>query len=166
MTIELLPMTRERMHEFYRGFTFDPDTFMDMSLYERAQSLQYDAQKVDFLFDAQSKEENRTAFAVMLHDDVIGEVEMKHIDADHKTCELIIHMQNDSVKNKGYGTQAEMLAVHHAFSFLGMEHILADSILKNTRSRHVLEKLGFEFLYEKNGFSHYCLEKKDWMGKG
>ena len=75
-------------------------------LYERAQSQQYDAQKVDFLFDAQSKEENRTAFAVMLHDDVIGEVELKHIDADHKTCELSIHMQNDSVKNKGYGTAA------------------------------------------------------------
>lgn len=159
MNIELQPMTRARMHELYRGFSFDPDTFMDMSLYEKYKVYQYDAQKVDALFDRRAQE-NSVAFAVMLDGCVIGEVGLRHIDADRRECELSVHLQNDSVKNKGYGTRAEQLAVAYAFDELGMEHILADSIVKNTRSQHVLEKLGFQFLCEADGFRKYRLDKK------
>jgi len=35
MNIELKLMTRERMHELYRGFALDPAIFMDMELYEK-----------------------------------------------------------------------------------------------------------------------------------
>lgn len=162
MCIELRPMTRERMHELYRGFSFDPDIFMDMALYEKNKEYIYDAQKVDLLFDMRNREEGSIAFAVMLHNKVIGEVGLRHIDADKKECELSIHLQNDSVKNKGYGTQAEQLAIMYAFDCLGMEHILADSITKNTRSQHILKKLGFVYQYEKDGFKHYCLNRKEW----
>ena len=58
-------------------------------------------------------------------------------------------MQNDSYKGKGYGTTAEKLAVEYAFSELGMTAVNADTIIKNKRSQHILEKIGFEFL--KNG---------------
>ena len=52
-----------------------------------------------------------------------------------------IHLQNDAVKNKGYGTQAERLAIAYAFDALGVDHILADSVEKNRRSQHVLETM-------------------------
>lgn len=162
MSIELYPMTREQMHELYRGFCTDPDIFMDMALYEKHKDYKYDAQKVDSLFDMRSKEEGSIAFAVMLHNKVIGEIGLRHIDVEKKECELSIHLQNDSVKNKGYGTQAEQLAIRYAFDYLGMERILADSITKNTRSQHVLEKLGFVYQYEKAGFNCYCLNRKEW----
>ena len=161
MNIELLPMTRARMHELYRGFAFDPDTFMDMELFEKYQHYVYDPQKVDALFDKREEEENSMAFAVVLDGAVIGEIGLRHIDEGKKECELSIHLQNDAVKNKGYGTQAERLAIRYAFDELGMERILANCIEKNTRSQHVLEKLGFAILGEEEGFKKYRLERKE-----
>lgn len=86
---------------------------------------------------------------------------LRHISAEAKECELSIHLQNDSVKGRGYGTQAERLAVAYAFDRLGMERVLADAVVKNTRSRHILEKLGFRFLREEDGFRYYCLDRED-----
>ena len=166
MSITLQPMTRERMHELYRHFQFDPDIFMDMTLYEQRKNYVYQPEKVDALFDMRAQENGSIAFAVMLDHAVIGEVGLRHIDPDKKQCELSIHMQNDAVKNKGYGTAAEALAIQYAFDQLHMETVVADTILKNARSQHVLEKLGFRFLFEKDGFKNYALSRKEWENHG
>ena len=60
-------------------------------------------------------------FAVMLSDRPIGELQLKQIDRNKNECTLSIHMQNDQVKDKGYGTLAERMAVGYAFEKLGME---------------------------------------------
>ncbi len=161
MEIRLAPMTREYMHELFRGFVYDPDIFLDLSLYERVKNCGYDPQKVDNLFDRHSKEADRLSFAVLLGEKVIGQVDLKHIDPTAKTCKLSIHLKNDAVKNRSYGTQAEQLAIVYAFDTLGMEHILADSVEKNHRSQHVLEKLGFALMGEENGFKQYRLDKTE-----
>lgn len=158
-TIQLKPMTRERMHELYRNFVFDPAIFADMELYETAKDRPYNPQKVDALFDMRAQEEGSIAFAVMLDDAVIGEVGLRHFDDETKECELSIHLQNDAVKNRGYGTQAERLAIAYAFDMLGAERIFAESLAKNTRSQHVLEKLGFVCLGEEEGFRQYELKQ-------
>ena len=166
MNIALQPMTRERMHALYRGFALDPDIFMDRTLYEKNKDLKYDAGKVDRLFDMRKEEAGSIAFAVMLEDAVIGEVGLRHFSAETKECELSIHLQNDAVKNKGYGTQAERLAIRYAFDVLGAESIFAESLVKNRRSQHVLEKLGFRYIGEEEGFRQYRLEKeKDTQAK-
>ena len=161
MDIQLAPMTREYMHELFRDFVYDPDIFQDLSLYEQAKNGGYDPKRADALFDSRSGKEDRRSFAVLLGDRVIGEVELKHIDPKERTCELSIHLQNDAVKNKGYGTRAERLAVAFAFDTLGVDHILADSVEKNRRSQHVLEKLGFICYDAKNGFKLYRLDKRE-----
>ena len=71
-------------------------------------------------------------------------------------------MQNDSVKGKGYGTQAEKLAIKYAFEKLGMLAVNADAVLKNTRSQHVLEKVGFRFVKEEGIFLYYRVEQADF----
>ena len=157
MTVELLPMTRERMHEMYRGFTLDPDIFMDMDLYEMKKNYVYDPVKVDALYDMRKSEEGSIVFAIMLDGAVIGEVGLRHFSSDSKECELSVHMQNDAVKGKGYGTQAEKLAIEYAFDVLGAESIFAESLLKNARSQHILEKLGFQYTGEEDGFKQYRL---------
>ena len=81
--------------------------------------------------------------AVMMDQMPIGEVILKDINAEAKQCTLSIHMQNDSFKNRGYGTQAEMLTLEYAFTALNMKTVFADAIHKNKRSQHVLEKLDF-----------------------
>ncbi len=162
MPIELKEMTRERMHELYQGFVFDPDIFMDMTLFERAKQSAYDPARVDALFDKRCAEEGSFAFAVMLDGRVIGEVGLRHANFDTGECELSVHLQSDAVKNRGYGTRAEQLAIEYAFDVLGMESVFADSIAKNTRSQHILEKLGFRYLGEKDGFKQYRLHKRGW----
>ena len=68
-------------------------------------------------------------------------------------------MQNDAMKGKGYGTQAGRLAVKTAFDEFGMAAVNADTIRKNTRSQHVLEKVGFRFVGEYETFKYYRIEQ-------
>ena len=68
-------------------------------------------------------------------------------------------MQNDAVKGKGYGTQAEHLAIKIAFDELGMTAVNADAVMKNVRSQHVLEKTGFRLVGEDAAFKYYRIER-------
>jgi len=160
MSVKLIPMTRELFHELWQGFEYDPATFMDSALYDKLKDYKYDPAKVNAHYDKRISDDSTLTFAIMLISSVIGEVVLKHIDFSAKQCELGIHLKNDSVKNKGYGTEAENLAIEYAFNVLGMDRILADSIVKNLRSQHILKKLGFRLLREENGFKFYMLEKE------
>ncbi|MCR5612026.1 MAG: GNAT family N-acetyltransferase [Clostridiales bacterium] len=155
-------MTRGLFHELFRGFQYDPDVFMDMEMFERARGTAYDPETTDARYDSRISKNDSVTKAVMLGDRVIGEVVLKHIDRDEKTCELGIHLIDDSVKGRGFGTEAERLATEYAFSELGMDAVLADALIKNTRSQHVLEKLGFEFTGEEDGFRKYRLDKEKY----
>jgi len=89
----------------------------------------------------------------------VGETGIKHIDWEKREGELSIHLQNDAVKNRGIGTAAERLLLAYAFDELGLTAVTARVIEKNTRSRRVLEKVGFAFVRQENGFLHYRCEK-------
>ena len=160
MELELVPMTRERMHEYYRGFVTDPDLFMDETL---VRPYRYDSAKVDAFYDKRQTRTDAVSFAVLLDGAVVGDVGLKHIDRDGRACELTIHLTNDSVKNRGIGTEAERRMLRYAFEDLGMETVRADCTLKNSRSRHVLEKLGFRFVREDDSFRYYALSRKAYL---
>ena len=116
--VSLGRVTRKRMHEYYKNFVSDPDIFMDMSKYFE---YQYSPERIDRYWETRKKTKDRKDFFVLLESEVIGELALKHIDFEKKECELSIHLQNDSVKNKGYGSAAERLALAYAFENLGME---------------------------------------------
>lgn len=148
--------TRELCHEFYRYFENDPDIYMDMSLFK---PYQYSAEQVDRFFDAKQGAD-RVMLTAMVGGRPVGEVQLKRIDWEKRQCELSIHMQNDSVKGKGYGTQAERLALEYAFDVLGMQAVNADAVLKNRRSQHILEKVGFRYVSEDETFKYYRYERR------
>ena len=154
--ITLKPMTRELFHTLYRGFENDPDIYMDMQYYTQ---YMYNSEKVDERFDSLQTPE-RVVFAVMLDEAPIGEVQLKRINRERNDCTLSIHLQNDAVKNRGFGTQAEKLAVRYAFDVLKLDAVNADAVLKNTRSQHVLEKAGFTFTREDEMFRYYRIENE------
>ena len=154
--IHLKTMTRELCHELYWRWTNDASIYMDMRLFR---PYVYDEAAVDRYFDAKGQDTSRRLFAIMLGDQVIGELQLKQIDHDKQECTLSIHMQNDAVKGKGYGTQAERLAIKIAFDELGMAAVNADTVLKNTRSQHVLEKAGFRLAGEDETFQYYRIER-------
>ena len=154
--ITLAPMTRELFHTLYRGFENDPDIYMNMQYYTQ---YAYNQEKVDERFDSLQTPE-RVVFAIMLDGAPIGEVQLKRINRERNDCTLSIHLQNDAVKNRGFGTQAEKQAVRYAFDVLKLDAVNADAVLKNTRSQHVLEKAGFMFTREDEMFRYYRIENE------
>ena len=149
--IFLCVMTRELCHELYKGWENDPAIYRDMDSFA---PYHYDKNAVNQYFDAKQNS-SRVLFAIMKDGTPIGELHLKRIDRERKECTLSIHMQNDTVKGLGYGTCAEKLALKYAFDVLGMAAVNADTVAKNTRSQHVLEKVGFQYTGERDGFKYY-----------
>ena len=155
-------MTRELFHKLWDGFEYDPDLFMDTALFDKVRNYRYDAENTDAHFNKRVSQSNTITFAIMLDGNVIGELVLKHFDSESKHCELGIQMKNDHFKNKGFGTEAERLALIFAFDKLGMETVLADCIAKNERSQHVLKKLGFKQIDEREGFRYFSINRGDF----
>ena len=139
----------------FRGWENDPDIYMDMGQFT---VYQYDEKAVDKYFETKQNP-SRVLLAIMKDNMPIGEIQLKQIDRERKECTLSIHMQNDAAKGHGYGTCAEKLAVQYAFDVLGMAAVNADTIAKNKRSQHVLEKVGFQYEREEDGFKYYRYER-------
>lgn len=68
-------------------------------------------------------------------------------------------MKNENYKDRGFGTRAEQLAIEYIFYQLDIPVLYADSVLTNTRSQHVLEKVGFEFIYADEQRKHYKITR-------
>ena len=151
-TVSIQPMTRQMCHEFYKGFQNDPAIG---HYYEYV----YSPEIADRYFDKNSVPD-RKLFAILADGVIVGECKLKDIDYDKCECSMGIHLQNDSVKEKGYGTQAERLILKLAFEELGMVAVNADAALKNTRSQHVLEKVGFGYTHKDDTFKYYRCEKE------
>jgi RimJ/RimL family protein N-acetyltransferase len=114
----------------------------------------YEPAAVDRYWEARQVPD-RVMFAVTLSGEPIGEVQLKRIDRAAGECTLSIHLRSNDVKDRGYGTAAEKLALEYAFEELGMQAVNADALVKNTRSQRALVKAGFRFLQEADGFRYY-----------
>lgn len=156
MCIYLCIMTKSLLRQFFQGFTNDPDIFSDMS---RFSDYVYCEADIDARWERQ-RQLGRIHLAVMVEKEPIGEVILKDIRAG--TAVLSIHMKNDGVKNLGYGTRAEILALAYAFRVLNLDTVLADVIHKNKRSQHVLEKVGFVKTHSDEQFLYYRCDRTAW----
>lgn len=161
MNIRLCNMTKALNRRYFSKFENDPDIFMDVN---RFHVYIYNEETADAYWQ-RHRNLSRIHLAIMLNEDPIGEIILKNIDQSQKCCTLGIHMQNDSVKNKGYGTTAEILALEYAFNELGMETVLADALKTNTRSQHVLEKVGFREIGQDAEFYYYRCDKDHWSAQ-
>ena len=157
--LRLVPTSKELCRAFYRVFAHDPALFEDES---KLVPYVYDEAAADAKFEDRQKRVNNRPYYIMLGEAVIGELVFKNVDAENKRCEMGICLVNDSVKNKGFGTAAERLALDYAFGELGMETVLADCLLKNTRSQHVLQKVGFRFVSEDEHMKYYRITRAQY----
>ena len=156
--VTIQPMTRQMCHGFYRGFQNDPAIG---HYYEYV----YTQEITDRYFDRNSVPD-RKLFAVIVDERIVGECKLWAIDYEKRECNLGIHLQNDAVKGRGYGTRAEQLMLRYAFREMGMAVVHADAALKNARSQHVLEKVGFRYTHEDETFKYYRCEPKDLVEDG
>jgi RimJ/RimL family protein N-acetyltransferase len=151
----LKSLTKELCHEIYKKYVADPMMI--------AEIYQYSREKVDIYFNERTKDRNRKIFAITVDEEAIGEVQIKYIDYTMKKGSLGIHIVNDSFKGKGYGTEAEQLIIEYAFKNMVLNTLYANTVLRNTRSQHVMQKLGFKYVYEDESFKYYELKREDWL---
>lgn len=150
LEVALKPMTAEMYHAFFKEYENDMDLYLDKNDYFE---YIYEEPKVDAYIQRQI-DLNRQPFAIMYGDEIVGELKIYDIEIG-KSATLGITMKNSNYKDRGFGTRAEKLAIEYVFYQLDIPIIYADSILTNTRSQHVLEKVGFQFVYADEERMHY-----------
>ena len=158
MNIRLCKMSKELARAYFKKLHMDPALLIDG---QEFREYEYSDEKSDAAFD-RHLQLGRVYLAVMLHEEPIGEIILKNIDPEEKHCRLSICICSDEFKNKGYGTKAEMLALEYAFEQMNMNTVFADAVRKNTRSRHVLEKVGFMKIHQDDTFTYYRCDKEIW----
>lgn len=152
--VTLRPMTAEMYHAYYREYQNDPDLYLDNSQYA---PFVYSPEWVDRYIQRQI-DRNRICFAIMAGGEMVGEVVLKDIE-ERKHATLSISMKNAAYKDRGFGTQAERLAIDYVFRELDIPVLYADTIRTNTRSQHVLEKVGFRHDRTEGDFKYYRIER-------
>ena len=152
--ILLKPMTAEMYHEFFQEYQNDMDLYLEK---EEFFEYVYGKSKVDAYIQRQI-DLKRLPFAIMLGNEIVGELKIYNIIND-ESATLGITMKNKNYKDRGFGTRAEQLAIEYVFYQLDIPVLYADSILTNTRSQHVLEKVGFQFIYEDEQRKHYKITR-------
>jgi RimJ/RimL family protein N-acetyltransferase len=149
--ISLKPYTLERCHEFWREYVSDPDMWEKEYIYDKERADHYYQQKV--------MDKSRCFFAICYGEQTVGEIQLKYIDVEQGCGTMSIHFSNDQYKNHGWGTEAERLIVDFAFHELKLHTVYADCVLRNRRSQHVLEKVGFVYTHEDDVLRYYKLER-------
>ena len=138
-------MSREHMHAFFKQFQYDPmaENTLDQNPYI------YNAETVDQHYDKHTDQGN-IHFAILLNDEVIGDIYLKHFNQADKSCETGIYLVNDQYKGKGFGTQTDI------------EVIDADTLEKNQRSKRTLEKVGFTVIRTDHERIYLECKKQRW----
>lgn len=152
--VRLVPMSPEMYHAYFREYENDPDLFLDKSAFS---SYTYEEEIVNRYIQRQI-DLNRKAFGIMVGGKIVGELIIKNI-VEQQCATLGLSMKNARYKDRGYGTQAELLAIEYVFHELDIPVLYADALLTNKRSQHVLEKVGFQKIKEEGNFIYYRIDR-------
>ena len=153
---ETLPLC----HAFFRALRQAPELFENP---EDFRPYVYDPDRVDAFFAARQARDDRKDYVILLGEEVIGELAFKHLDREKARGELEICLTSDEVKNRDFGSRAVRMALERAFSELGLETVVADTLLHNTRSQRVLQKNGFRTTGQDGRFRFFRVTKEQFQ---
>lgn len=137
--LTLRTFTEDEYHRFFRGYV--PDPVMD------PHPFVYNEEQVDRSYRYNHFfRENYAHYGIFLDDCPIGCFQLKRIDTVLKKCEFGLILQNDALKDHGYGTEAIRLGMEIARTDFGMESVWGDTSSRNSRMQHIFEKLGFRLV--------------------
>ena len=135
--IVLRTFTEEEYHLFFRRYQADPMMDPTPFRYSREQISR------SYAFNHGGFRKNYVHLGVFLDDEPVGSFQLKRMDTEKKKCEFGIILRDDSVKNRGIGTEAIRLGIMLARDKYHMNIIIGDTMGRNKRMIHVFEKLGF-----------------------
>ena len=146
-SLKLIPMTSKLYHKEKINYVTDPMMCDTPYVYDRI-----NAQKE---YDKRVNDKNRRWFAIVKDTTVIGDVYFKNINLMSKSATLSIALTQDCYKGKGYSTSIIKKMIDYGINDLHLTSIYADAVLRNVRSQHVLEKVGFKYINEDNYLKYY-----------
>ena len=129
-TVSIKPMTTDMFYSYFKEYENDPDLFFEGQEYV---PYEYSDEKVA-KYILRQKDLDRVILAIMCDEEIVGEIIIKNIEKG-KCATMGLALKNASYKDK------------------------ADTIKKNTRSKHVLEKVGFTLIREDDDFYYYSIER-------
>ena len=152
--VRLVPMTAEMYRLFFLEFENDSDVYLPGQKYVR---YEYSEEKVAKYVQRQ-KDLRRITLAILSDEEIVSEIILKNIEP-HQCATMSIVLKNAQYKDHGIGTQAEKLAVQYVFHDLDIPALYADTVRTNSRSQHVLEKVGFTLIREDQDFKYYRIDR-------
>lgn len=138
--ITLRPFGSDEYHAFFRRYVQDP--VMDPSPFI------YNREMIDrsYRYNYGGFQENYAHYGIFLGQDPVGSLQLKRINRELGTCEIGIILRDDSVKNRGIGSRAILLAMIAARDEYGLRIMTGDTKERNKRMIRVFEKLGFRLV--------------------
>ena len=149
-------MTPEMLHRYFMEYENDPDLFLDK---EKFAPYVYSRERVE-QYIKRYTELKRINLAIMYGENMIGQIILKDIE-EHRCATMGLSLKQAKYKDRGFGTQAEKLAVQYVFNEMDIPTLYADAIRTNTRSQHVLEKAGFRLIREDQDFRYYRIDREN-----
>lgn len=162
----LRQLTEQEYHFFYRGYVNDRMI--------SSEAYRYSAEQVSrqYRYD-QMRSGSTCILGIVCNGIPVGMLSVDDIDLKNNTCRLGIVLQNESIRNKGIGTEAFGLGIKYAFTHYGIELISADTRSDNNVMRRILEKYGFVLRESvdgawENGIARlvYVLHRSDYVNAG
>lgn len=140
--IYLRKLGKEYIEEYYECFknisiesivfTGTQQMFTKSNVERYLEEISYDSSRADFLIF--SKELNK----------IVGEVSINEINRNNRSANIRVMVFRKEDFNKGYGSEAIVLALHYGFGMFNLHRIELDVFDFNERAIHVYEKLGFK----------------------
>ena len=136
--IVLRTFSEEEYHVFFRDYV--PDPMMDPSPFH------YNREQISrsYHYNHDGFRQNYEHFGIFMNDRPVGSFQLKRIDISNQCCEFGIILQNNSVKNRGIGTEAIHQGMKIANEKYGIRTMIGDTMQRNRRMIHIFEKMGFE----------------------
>ena len=138
--VELRTFTEKEYHQFFMEYESDPLMDPVPFVYNKEQISR------SYAYNHGGFRENYAHYGIFLDGKPVGSFQLKRMDPVRKCCEFGIILKNDSVKNRGIGSEAIRLGLETARSRFGMKTVMGDTMGRNKRMIHVFEKLGFTLI--------------------
>ena len=156
MHLELRTFTEDEYHAFFRDYVSDPMAGDGPFYYNREQISR------SYAYNHSGYRDHYAHYGIFLDGRPVGSFQLKRIDPVHQSCEFGIILQNDSVKNRGIGTEAIRAGIRIAQEQFGVRLIIGDTMGRNKRMIRVFEKLRFDHTETvRNAFELFDGSKED-----
>ena len=143
--VELRCFTEKEYHQFFKGYVSDPLMDPVPFVYNKEQISR------SYAYNHGGYRENYAHFGIFLDDSPVGSLQLKRMDFEKGTVEVGIILRDDSVKNRGIGTEAVRQAILVARDHYRLDRMLGDTMGRNARMIRVFEKLGFTLVERVSG---------------